>query len=246
VAVSVTLTADATAEVVAWKLSVLAPPGMFTVAGTATEDWLLDNATFMPPAGAAAERLIVHWLGLPPVSEDGVQPSEEMVGSEPPPPPPPPDPPTVIEPEVADSATGPPDGDDPATAPSVTLNVEAVAMRLKVSEATTPLPITFVFIPSSTQMYPAGAWAQVTVLPAAVAAAPAAVVTELTSPPGYVIAHCTAASDEVTAVKVRVTLPPAGALAEESVKESWPRRSPQATSPQAAKRTMKEEVFCTD
>jgi hypothetical protein len=68
-------------------------------------------------------------------------------------------------------------------------------VRLKVSEATTPLPITFVFIPSSTQLYPAGARAQVTVLPAAVAAAPAAVVTELTFPPGYVIAHCSAAGE---------------------------------------------------
>jgi autotransporter family porin len=127
VAVSVTLTADATAEVVAWKLPVLAPAGMFTVAGTATEDWLLDKATFMPPAGAAAERLIVHWLGLPPVTGDGAQPSEEMLGGAGlppplplPPPPPPPPPPTVIEPEVADSVTGPPDGSDPAPAPTVT------------------------------------------------------------------------------------------------------------------------------
>jgi hypothetical protein len=161
VAVSVTLTADATAEVVAWKLPVLAPAGMFTVAGTVTEDWLLDKVTFMPPAGAAAERLIVHWLGLPPVTGDGVQPNEEMLGGSElplplplplPPLPLPLPPPTVIEPEVADSATGPPDGSDPATAPSVTLNVEAVAVRLKVSEATTPLPITFVFIPSSMQL----------------------------------------------------------------------------------------------
>jgi hypothetical protein len=83
-------------------------------------------------------------------------------------------------------------------------------------------------------------------LPAAVAAAPAAVVTELTFPPGYVIAHCIAASDEVAAVKVRVTLPPAAALPEESAKESWPCRSPQATSPQAVKRTVKENDFCTD
>jgi hypothetical protein len=65
-------------------------------------------------------------------------------------------------------------------------------VRLKVSVATTPLPIWFVFIPVSAQLYPAGAWAQVTVLPAAVAATPAAVVTELTLPPGYVIAHCSA------------------------------------------------------
>jgi hypothetical protein len=122
VAVSETLTADATAEVVAWKLPVLAPAAMFRVAGTVTEDWLLDRATFMPPPGAAAERLIVHWVGLPPVTGDGVQPNEEMLGGSelPPPPPPPPDPPTVIEPEVADSATGPPDGSDPPAAPTVT------------------------------------------------------------------------------------------------------------------------------
>jgi hypothetical protein len=68
-------------------------------------------------------------------------------------------------------------------------------VRLKVSEATTPLPITFTFIPVSAQLYPAEAWAQVTVFPAAVAAAPAAVVTELTLPPGYVIAHCSAAGE---------------------------------------------------
>jgi hypothetical protein len=119
--------------------------------------------------------------------------------------------------------------------------VEAVAVRLKVSEATTPLPIAFAFIPSSTQLYPAGATAQVTVLLAAVAAGPAAAVTEFTSPPGYVIAHWSATSDEVAAVKVRVTLPPAVALPAESVKESWPRRSPEAIE-----RIINEQDFNTD
>ena len=99
-------------------------------------------------------------------------------------------------------------------------------MRLKVIEATTPLPITFAFIPASMQLYPAGAWAQVTVLPAAVAAAPAAAVTRLTFPPGYVIAHCSAAGGIALGcwprVKARVTLLPAVALPEESVKEFWP------------------------
>ena len=46
-------------------------------------------------------------------------------------------------------------------------------MRLKVSEATTPLPIMFSVIPLSTQLYATGfVWAQVTVMPAA--AGPAA------------------------------------------------------------------------
>jgi hypothetical protein len=40
------------------------------------------------------------------------------------------------------------------------------------------------FIPASMQLYPEGAGRQVTVFPAAVAAAPAATVTELTSPLG--------------------------------------------------------------
>jgi predicted short-subunit dehydrogenase-like oxidoreductase (DUF2520 family) len=64
-------------------------------------------------------------------------------------------------------------------------------VRLKVSEATPPLLIAFAFIPQSAQLYPAEAWAQVTVMPAVAAVA----VTELTSPPGYVIAHCSAANE---------------------------------------------------
>jgi hypothetical protein len=116
-------------------------------------------------------------------------------------------------------------------------------VRLKVSEATTPLPITLLFIPASTQLFPAEATAQVTVSPAA--AGPAAAVIELTSPLGYVIAHCSAAGGVKLGcsarVKVRVTLPPAVALPEESVKESWPWRSPQAI-----KITVKQENFRTD
>jgi hypothetical protein len=115
-------------------------------------------------------------------------------------------------------------------------------VRLKVNEATTPLPIAFVFIPASTQLYPAGAATQVTVSPAA--AVPAAAVTELTFPAGYAIAHCSAPSEVMSgraeSVKFRVTLPPAVALPEESVKESWPWRSPQAI-----KRRVKEEDFRT-
>jgi hypothetical protein len=188
VAVSVATTAAATAEVVAWKLPVLAPASMFRVAGTVADAELLARLIDAPPEPALPDSVTVHVLGEPPTTVAGAQLAEEIVT------PPPPLPlPTLIDPDVADSATGSPDGSDPATPPSVTPNEEAVAVRLKVSEATTPLPIAFALIPQSTQLYPAGAWAQVTVMPAA--AAPAAAVTELTSPPGYVIAHCSAPSE---------------------------------------------------
>jgi hypothetical protein len=160
------------------------------VAGTVTDAELLLRLIDAPPEPALADSVTVHVLEAPPTTAAGEQLTEEIVGPLPPPPPPAP---TVIEPELADTATGSPDGSDPATPPSVTPNPEAVPVRLKVSEATTPLPIAFPFIPQSTQLYPAGAWAQVTVMPAA--AAPAAAVSELTSPPGYVIAHCSAPSE---------------------------------------------------
>lgn len=84
-AVSLTTTAAATAEVVGSKLPRVTPAGMFTVAGTVTagtvsEDRLLDKAMSIPPAGAAVERLIRQTVGLPPVSENGLQPKKVMLG----------------------------------------------------------------------------------------------------------------------------------------------------------------------
>jgi hypothetical protein len=119
---------------------------MFKVAGTVTEARLLDKATFIPPVGAKVESWTSQMLVLPPVTVDGSQANAVMLGRLPLPPlplpllplplpllpvplplPPLPLPlldagaaPTVIEPEVADNATGSPDGDDPATPPSVT------------------------------------------------------------------------------------------------------------------------------
>jgi hypothetical protein len=146
VAVSMAVTAVATAEVVGWTLPLVAPAGMFTVAGTVTEDRLLVKAMLIPPVGAALEISIRQRIGLPPVTEDGSQAKKVMLGGSElplpvplplpplplplpllplpplplPPPPLPLPPPTLIDPEVADSTTGAPDGSAPATPPSVT------------------------------------------------------------------------------------------------------------------------------
>jgi hypothetical protein len=110
-----------TAVVVAVKDPEEAPAPTMRVAGTLTAALLLESATLAPPDGAAAERVTVQVLLAPPTTDAGAQITDEIVGPLPALPPPlPPPAPTVIEPEVADSATGAPDGDEPATAPSVT------------------------------------------------------------------------------------------------------------------------------
>jgi hypothetical protein len=78
VAVSVWFTTTVTGTVIAWKLPVLAPAGMFTVAGIGTR-LLGVKATFIPPVGATVDRPIVQRVELPPTTEDGTQANDEIV-----------------------------------------------------------------------------------------------------------------------------------------------------------------------
>jgi hypothetical protein len=79
VAVSVTCTAAATVEVVAWKLPVVALASMFRVAGTVTDAELLARLIDAPPEPALADRFTVHVLGAPPTTVAGAQLTEEIV-----------------------------------------------------------------------------------------------------------------------------------------------------------------------
>ncbi|HEY6340473.1 MAG TPA: hypothetical protein VIY49_03200 [Bryobacteraceae bacterium] len=107
----------ATDVVVAASVPVVLPAAIVKVAGTVACVELLARLIVAPPEPALADRVTVHVLEAPPTTVAGAQLTEEIV---PFPPPLPPDPPTVIEPEVADSATGSPDGDTPPTPPIVT------------------------------------------------------------------------------------------------------------------------------
>ena len=110
-AVTVTGVVAETAEVVAGNVPVVWPAAIVKLAGTVTFAELLARLIDAPPEPALADKVTVHVLEAPPTTVAGAQPMEEI---------PFPPPPTMIEPEVADTATGPPDGDDPLTAPSVT------------------------------------------------------------------------------------------------------------------------------
>jgi hypothetical protein len=79
VAVSVATAVAATAEVVAWKLPVLAPAAMLTVAGTVTDLELLARLIDAPPEPALADSVKVHVLEAPPTTVDGEQLTEEIV-----------------------------------------------------------------------------------------------------------------------------------------------------------------------
>lgn len=78
-AVRLAATAAATAEVVAWKLPVLALAGIFRVAGTVADAELLARVIDAPPEPALADRVTVHVLEAPPTTVAGAQLTEEIV-----------------------------------------------------------------------------------------------------------------------------------------------------------------------
>ena len=78
-AVRVAVKEAATAEVVAWKLPVLAPAAMARVAGTVTDAELLVRLIVAPPEPAFADRFTVHVLEEPPTTVAGAQLTEEIV-----------------------------------------------------------------------------------------------------------------------------------------------------------------------
>ncbi len=60
VAVSVAVRAELTADAVAWKVAVVALAATVTVAGTVTDELLLDSVTASPPVGAAPSSVTVQ------------------------------------------------------------------------------------------------------------------------------------------------------------------------------------------
>ena len=68
---------DVTVVVVTEKVAVVFPAGTVIVAGTIADELLLDNATEMPPVGAAVLRVTVPVERLPPVTEVGLSDSED-------------------------------------------------------------------------------------------------------------------------------------------------------------------------
>ena len=78
VAVTVTLTLDATLNVVIEKFAVDEPAGTRTVSGTVTAAvLLLARMTCKPPVGAAALKVTVPVEVVPPVTEDGFTLTDE-------------------------------------------------------------------------------------------------------------------------------------------------------------------------
>lgn len=60
VAVSVVLSAELTADTVAWKVALVAPAATVTEAGTVTAELVLDNVTVSPSVPAAPLSVAVH------------------------------------------------------------------------------------------------------------------------------------------------------------------------------------------
>ena len=61
-----------TEVVVTVKLTLLAPCGTVTVAGTMAAGWRLDSCTTLPPGGALAFIVIMHVDELPPLTVEGL------------------------------------------------------------------------------------------------------------------------------------------------------------------------------
>jgi hypothetical protein len=73
----VVVVTDATAVVVTVNVAVVLPAGTVTVSGTIAEELLLDSAAVMPPAGAGAFRVNVPVDGDPPVTDVGLNDTED-------------------------------------------------------------------------------------------------------------------------------------------------------------------------
>ena len=104
---------------------------------------------------------------------------------------------TLITPPAPETAMMLPDGVTPVTLVIGSGSDDAVipARSVTVTTATTPLDITFEFSPVARQVTDPLAEAQFSVLPAAVAAAPAVVLTDVISLVGYVSVHCKPAGE---------------------------------------------------
>lgn len=148
---------------VAVNVPVANPAGMVR-AGDALMLPVVVSATVAPPVPAALLRVTVQVVAAPGANEEGLQVTELGI--------------TgalfmVIVPPVATMETALPSG----VAPRAPVNPMLAGLEPETvadTVATEPFPITLAFIPLAMQIYPLEFAAQVTVLPAAVRAAPAA------------------------------------------------------------------------
>jgi hypothetical protein len=196
---------------------------------------LLDRVTLAPPVGAGPDSTTVQLLEMPPWTVAGLQLSEDKLG-------PAAGPGTVIVPPVPATISAVPEASTPER---LLKGIDAVdATLVKVMDATTPLEMMVEFIPVARQVYDPEPLAQDSTFPAADAAAPATVLTDVT-PAGYPMVHCKAAGswpegEEIE--RLRVTFAPDGATAEESVRLSdWPKTDP----PKARPTAIENRILCT-
>lgn len=125
-----------TLDVVAVKVAAVEPAGTATVCGTATAELLLLKPTLAPPLGAAAVSPTVQLTEAPPVTDAGLQLSDESAG-------PPPD--TEIAPPVPEIVIAVPVASTPETLLREIAVLEATPE--KVIEAITPPLIGLEFVP---------------------------------------------------------------------------------------------------
>ncbi len=157
---------------VALKVAVVCPANTVTEPGTGSSALLLDKVTEAPPVGAAPDNVTVQVVPAPPLNDDGLQLTDETVGSAAPP---------VTTPAVP--GTPVPVATLVAANPPVTLNVVLVNPTpiTRFTTATVPFEIVLAFMPVARQVYaPNPVSAQFSVLPALVAESPGAAEIETT------------------------------------------------------------------
>jgi hypothetical protein len=167
--------------------------------------------TVAPPVPTGAPRVTVHVAAVPGFNEAGLHASEVTVteGGI-----------TFTVPPVALTGTALPSG-AAARAPLTPISIAAEPEIVADTVATTPSAIAVAFMPLAMQLYPPDPAAHVNVLPAAVAAAPAAT-ERLETPAGYAKVHWTA--DAVVPLgdeseRSNETAPPATTLLDERVRD---------------------------
>jgi hypothetical protein len=208
-----------TVKAEAVKFALLAPAGTVTLAGTVTTV-VPANVTFSPPAGAAALNVTVQLAFAGVTREPGVQVSAWTVvagGCHPF---------TVIVPPLPDTiATLPlPVAPIGLLTPTATDPLLVLAARVAVATATTPLAIDVAFIPVARHFtLPLLFWQEI-VLPAAVSAALAVTLTDVTSAGANVKVHSSAAGAlAVLRERLRGTEAPSAAAPEARLKVVCPK-----------------------
>lgn len=161
-----------TEPAVALKLALEEPAATVTPAETVNTVLLSEIATAAPPAGAAEDSVTVQLVDPPDTTVEGEHCKFETVGRT--------GVLTVIVPPVPAIALDVPSGSTPATLLSGREREEPVPVVDSVTfrTATAPDPMVFAFMPEARHMMLPAFGLQETVLPAAVRAGPADVVTD--------------------------------------------------------------------